>query len=512
MRRLTLNRRTALVTVMGLLAAGAATLAPSALAHGGEDECPNELACGTPLKIALDQEKKANDAFNKYGYMTELSYKTAAQKPGDLAGQYAYYDSGLWTGVYMGGESMRYATAKKHLAEKGIDSEERAFWTAQRNEAYARVKAMVEMYDRNINIAADWKTSLKVPPAINPDPVHQVDLGRGLVQGEPGMIMRACMPTNTKDGFGIPQDKYDENRTVGPFKWKDGKTYNCAGSPSRDTYAGTTFGLLTAFDLVSVDNPAMRHSISKNVMAMTNFLFKYGWTYPRPWGYISTRHDFDLLISPLMTYVPMAQLNMANASRHVADLDGTSADKLKYDAIWKATFASEIGQLATSFQIDANPVDDSYYKWNLHHLTAFNLMRTTTGVERQLIGNAFKVVDDTVGNDLNAHFEAIMYAITGEREHLDDAIDYLGQWMSYRKNISGGKKVDNTKFCGGGACAKPLPISKRPPTDFVWQRSPRTDINGSTPATDRAPGIDYMTPYWMLRYEMEVAHPALTPL
>lgn len=493
----------AVAASLALASAGAVTTTATAAS------CSSKLDCGTLLNTMLTWEKNADDAM-RIGGMAELDFGTPAQKPGDVVGANGYYDSGLWTGVYLGGESMRYATAKHYLATK-LSAKDRAFWTAQKNESFKRVQGMVTMYDRNINIAVDWHTTLKIPPAINPDPVHQIDLGRGLVQGEPGMIMRSCMPTDTKDGLGIKQDKYDEDRTVGPFKWKDGKTYNCAGSPSRDTYAGTTFGLLTAFDLVSTDDPAMRHLISKNVMAMTNFLFKYGWTYPRPWGYISTRHDFDDLISPLMTYVPMAQLNMANASRHVADLDGSPTDKLKFDAIWDVTYASEIGQLAGSFKIDANPVDDSYYKWNLHYLTGFNLLRTTTGLQRQSIAEAFKTVDKTVGQDLNSHFEAITYAMTGDTAKKDASIQHLFQWLDYRKNTANGKKVDNSKACGS-ACAAPLPVAKRPPTDFLWQRSPRTDVNGSQPAVHRTPGIDFMTPYWMLRYESEVVHPAVSPL
>ena len=508
MRRLELGRRSAVLAAASFVAASVAAIAPHASA--GDAGCASPLACGTPVAIMQTQERNAADAFRN-GYMTELDFKTAAQKPGDLAGANGFYDSGLWTGVYLGGESMRYATAKHYLADKHLSAPDAAFWTAQRSESYARVKAMVEMYDRNINIAQDWHTSLKVPPTINPtSQFHTVDFGGGVFQGEPGMIMRACMPTTTPAAFGIPDDKHDENRTVGPFKWKDGKSYFCAGSPSRDTYAGTTFGLLTAFDLVSPDNPAMRHMISKNVMTMTNFLFKWGWSYPRPWGYVSTNHDFDNFISPLMVYVPMAQLNMANASRHVADLDGTSAEKQKFDAIWESTFASEIGQLAGSFEVDAHPVDDSYFKWNLHHLTAFNLLRTTSGSERDVISKSFKFVDDTVGGDINAHFEAITYSMTGEKSRADAAIRDLGQWMAYRQNTANGKVINNAKACGS-ACAAPLPVAKRPPTDFIWQRSPRTDINGSQPATHRTPGIDYMTPYWMLRYELEVVHPALRP-
>ena len=60
--------------------------------------------------------------------------------------------------------------------------------------------------------------------------------------------------------------------------------------------------------------------------------------------------------------------------------------------------------------------------------------------------------------------------------------------------------------------ATPLPVAIRPPTDFLWQRPPTTLEQPQQPATHREPGIDYLTPYWMLRYYTEVEHPAQGPL
>jgi hypothetical protein len=57
----------------------------------------------------------------------------------------------------------------------------------------------------------------------------------------------------------------------------------------------------------------------------------------------------------------------------------------------------------------------------------------------------------------------------------------------------------------------PLPVADRTPTDFLWQRAPN-QLNGFAPATHQAPGIDYLLPYWMLRYYTEVNRPALQPL
>jgi len=36
-------------------------------------------------------------------------------------------------------------------------------------------------------------------------------------------------------------------------------------------------------------------------------------------------------------------------------------------------------------------------------------------------------------------------------------------------------------------------------------------LSGATSVTHQAPGIDYLLPYWMLRYYSEVAVPGLSP-
>ena len=40
----------------------------------------------------------------------------------------------------------------------------------------------------------------------------------------------------------------------------------------------------------------------------------------------------------------------------------------------------------------------------------------------------------------------------------------------------------------------------------------RRSLSGQEPATNREPGIDFLTPYWMIRYYSEVAPPASTPM
>jgi len=312
----------------------------------------------------------------------------------------------------------------------------------------------------DINIAQDWTGKLRIPPDVNTDEdpttaKHLANFGGGIIHGQKGMIQRACTrdglePLGVSDPTHYPAKPVNNNdNRVFQITWKhgDGKTYNCETSPSRDTYAGLIFGLLTTFDLVSPDDPAMRKQIRNDLIAMGDFLIKYGWTYPRPHGYVSAEHDFNGFFSPLFVYTPEARLNVANAVRHVARRGGSPAQKAKWEAIWLEELATQGPAMGGSFQFDALQPHDSYYKWNLSHLNAFNLMRTNTGAVRRLLGRGIAAMDKTTRDDVNAHFEAIMFSITGEQRRLDDAVTHLHQWLDYRAHVEAGP-VRNSPRCG----------------------------------------------------------------
>ena len=483
------------------------------------------------------------------GHAVEVDFDSPARLAGHVVGTGGWGDSGLWTGVYLGGEAMRYKVAKKKLAGS-LSDEDRTAWTAQRDAAMARVREILAAEHIDINIAQDWEGSLRVPPDVNTDedPTaarHLANFGGGVIHGEKGMIQRACTPIGlgalgVNDPTVYPDKPVNNNdNRVFQIKWThgDGKTYNCETSPSRDTYAGLIFGLLTAFDFVSVDDNAMRKQIRTDLLAMGNFLWKYAWNYPRPHGYVSIEHDFNGFFSPLFVYTPEARLNVANAVKHVVSKGGSSSDQTKWNAIWDEELATQGLGVGGSFQFDALQPHDSYYKWNLSHLNAFNLMRTNSGIVRDLIGRGVAAMDKTTRDDVNAHFEAIMFSITGEQQRLTDAVTHLHQWLDYRANIEAGP-VHNSDRCGhditcvpddqntfvtplgpvtwfpgtsGSRASAPLPVAQRTPTDFLWQRSP-DQLDNAQPATHRMPGIDFITPYWMIRYFTEVARPHVTHL
>lgn len=519
--------RIALVTVV--VGALAAVVVPGARA----DACAEgPLACGADAAAAADLERIMTDHFH-YGQAFEVTYGSPARTPGDVKHLGGMGDSALWTGVYLAGESYRYATARAKLATP-LSSAAAAFWAGEKAQAKQRIDAMVAKYHLLVNIADGWHTTLA--PSADP-----LSFGGGVVDGEPGMLMRACIPTDAPPQYQVGENK----RVFGPFPWTDGKEYRCETAPSRDSYAGTTFGLLTAFDIVGPDDPALAASIRDDIVTLGNFLIKYAWNFPRPHGNVSVPplgHDFDNFASPLFVQVPLARLNMTQAVRHVTSVLGPEDQALKWQAIWTEELLTQLPLLAGSMEVDATDPHNGYYKWNLHHLTFSSTIRLEQDpLVRQALRQAMSVMDRTTGDEVNAHFEAITYGITGEPARRDAAVTHLRQWRDYRARIAQGGKTDNQPQCGAAfecvpkdsldlvfstpageqtvthpgtvtdlRARHPLPVALRPPTDFLWQRPP-TQLSGETTADHEAPGIDYLFPYWYLRWLTEVAPPPLDP-
>jgi hypothetical protein len=497
------------------------------------DPCAGVLACGDDVAAAIALEDRIDDHF-VWSQVVEADFATPEKLPGQVVSVGGWGDSGLWTGTYLAAESYRYATATKHLSKpKKLTAEQAAYWQAQRDQVLPRIEAMVAKYHLLTNIAREWKTELA--PSTNPP-----SFGGGVIQGEPGMLMRACAPVDAPPASAMGRSK----RVFGPWRWEDGRHYICETAPSRDTYAGTTFGLLNAFDLVGPDRPDLRAQIRDDILTLAGFLVKYGWNYPRPHGNISAPpqgHDFDNFASPLFVYVPLARLNMAQAARHVASVAGTPEQQATWNAVWAEELATQLPMLAASMEVDAVQPHDGYYKYNLHHLTSHSLIRLEANPALQLaFRQAMSVMDRTTSDDVNAHFETITFALTGETARRDLAVQHLREWRDYRARISAGGETNNSAKCAvsitcvpqdqsevkpvdgvdesvvvpgtstNRRASRPLPVADRPPTDFLWQRPP-TQLNGSTSATHEAPGVDYLLPYWMLRYHTEIAKPALNP-
>jgi hypothetical protein len=501
-------------------------------------------------------------------------------------------DSGLWTGTYLAALAFKYQVAKAKLATKGGPKAERDYWAGERDSALERARPIVEQYHVKANISKAWVApapdpKLTTPPTCGPATPDkcQGNFDTGIAPfpgGEAGLLFRTCIPADAEDRltfFKNADDSWQKDTIYGPLRWDpdgdgEGTDYFCEDGTSRDTYAGTTFGLVTAFDLFGDDlGPAesgvpLRQQIGDDLMLLTDFLVRHGWSTPRPHSKVSTKNDLSSFWSPLFLYTPGAKVHMSQLARHAADEVGTPVQKAYFDALWQTTATSDDPFEAFSSELDASEKLNDYYKWNLGHLIAFDVVRLEPDkLERDRLKTGIAVMDATTRNDPNAHFEAITYAITGDAGRRDKAIAHLRQWRDWRARYEGTTQgIYNAERCtsvnpaGDLECvpqaqktvafvdllgqehetivpavdpenpdaanancgnpryhrdncraAKPLPIAERTPTDFLWQRSPFS-LDGDRSARHESQGIDYLLPYWMLRYYTEVQTPAAEPL
>lgn len=535
--------------LLAVLVASAAVLSSGFVAPDRAQAAAGPLDTPADLAAALTAEERILDHFH-FGQIYEQLYNTPARVTGDIATTVGENDSALYTGNYLGAQAFRYALAKRKIAE-GVDV---PFWTAQRNEAKTRVDAMVKQYHLLINISKNWKTTFNLQlHQDKPLTLGRIDFGGGIFQGEKGLLFRACTPT-TAAAEGKPYANLGRNpnynRLVGPLRWDDGKFYNCFGATSRDAYAGTTFGLMTALDMVSGDDPAMRATIRDDLIAMTSFALKYLWSTPRPHGTVvipevEGGNDLDNFISPLFVYTQAAQLNMVSIARHAARVAGTAQQRNYWDAIYAAHAVVNGPLLPGSLLADVAQRHDSYYKYHLNYLTMFNLIRTepTSSLWQPVYRLALSIQDASLRDDMNALYDAFVYALTGDQARLGQAVVHHRQWLDYKARLDANNNDTlNSPKCGvsiecvpkastdmiiaglppillpelptptGEVRARlPLPVKDRKGQDFMWQKDPTLLDEDQSPTWEPI-GWDFLLPYWMIRYYSEAAQPANTPL
>jgi hypothetical protein len=490
-------------------------------------------------------------------------------------------DSGNYTGVYLAAQSWRYAQAKRELEQLGADplgtttgSPAVEFWQAQRDEARARADEIVRYYHLLVNIAGQWQTELdpQVGDPAEYDQVGWLDFGGGLVPGEPGLLMRACSPADPADPVGdLRLNHGGHHNLFGPFRWEDGRDYYCLGGTSRDSYAGTIFGLAVALDFLATDeNAELRTMLAADLMAMTDYAVKYLWFQPRPHGMISNPafdgNDLEGPISPLFIQVPLHRMHLLQTARHAAEVVGNAEAKARYDLLWSEEVAASLptGVLAGSMIPDSGAPHNAYYKYQLHLMSYFDVLRLEPDPAiRQEIARALGIMDATIADDGNAFFEVMTYALTGEQHRLDEAVVHHREWLDYYAFHEETARRGVTPFVHTGRCAitedpgpdapieeqplacvphdqvdmvvtlptgdevvtpfqpgteerlrslEPLPVGVRRLADFLWQKDP-TIIDGDHDTPWRGPSIDFLATYWMIRYYSEVEPPtAVTPL
>ena len=485
-------------------------------------------------------------------------------------------DSGNYTGEYLAAESYRYALANKELAKLHGQGHRtaREFWQGQRDDALAKVRETVGYFHLITTISKDWKTTLA--PTVSPDgsPADEegwLDLGSSGVPAEAGLLMRICTPDQVDPAkpWADVRKNYPDNPVLfGPFLWDDGKKYWCLSSTSRDSYAGTWFGLATALDMVA-DDPHVKATVAGDLLAMADYATKYLWTQPRPHGRVANPvtggDDLHGPFSPMWAQVPLHQLGMLQVARHAAKVTGDTVRSLKYDAMYAAESAAYIasGALVHEVMTDATQPHNAYYKFQLNWAHFYNLIRLEDDpVKKAAYELALAAQNATTDRHDNAFFEAMTYALDGDKGRLDAAVRDHHLWLDYIAFHEAAARRGQTPFLHTPRCSittdpgpgapldqrplacvpkdrtdvvvtqpdgsqsrttynpgtdtnlralDPLPVGVRRLADFLWQKDP-TIIGGDHHVPWRGPSVDFLITYWMTRWFSEADVPAASPL
>lgn len=293
------------------------------------------------------------------------------------------------------------------------------------------------------------------------------------------VLARCYVPKDSPFAEGMLREEASNGRFEGSCQ---GRPCYWVGNTSRDQYIGIFFGLSTAYRLIE-DQPT-RDICSNLITRMLRKLLRDGWAIRMPNGDISTvfwtRADQQLSLLIIGRMV-----NGKEFSDDYSDL-----------RFWHAG-TSGIAVLTET--LDAR---GSYFKFNLDVLTYLSLLKLEgSRFYRSFYNSTYNVLRRTIDDHGNAHFNMIDRAINGANKQRDAVTrELLEAWL---KRPTRDAYVDWRgvyRSCGDEFTAcEPIPVERRVPTDFLWQRSP-FQLTGGLYGTIESPGIDYILPYWMARY------------
>ncbi len=292
-------------------------------------------------------------------------------------------------------------------------------------------------------------------------------------------LARCAVPADSPWAEGI----LSEERHHGAFDGTvNGARYRWIGNTSRDQYTGVFFGLSVAWD--RVDDPAVRLTVADLVTRLLWRLRDDDWNVRMPDGRIVTT----------FAQRPDQQLALLAIGRQVNP--GQFAGHYRNARFWSS------GATAAPIAVDVADDHSSYFKFNLDMLSMFALLRyEDESYYRWSYERAYDLLRRTVDDHGNAHFQAIDRAIRGPDAVRDESTrELLDQWLTRGRRDFAVDLRDEFDSCRhqDRACSA-IPVPRRVPTDFLWQRSPFLLYGGGSGRIEGA-GIDYILPYWMSRF------------
>lgn len=277
-------------------------------------------------------------------------------------------------------------------------------------------------------------------------------------------------------------DVLSEEREHGAFTGiVDGAKWVYIGDVSRDQWVGVYFGLTATWNLV--DHPEIRAIIRWLAVRGANALLKRNWILRDPNGSITTtfwgRAEQQLMILKLVR-----RLDEDHFTGNYRSMSWTLAP-----------------ETIVPISLEVQAPYTSYFKFNLDYLSMYGLL--TSGDNSYLRANyekAWDILRRTTDDHQNAFFDLIAHAVDGPDERRDAGIRAMldawlerplrDEWFDLRQEVT---------LCAEDRACDPVPVQRRIPTDFIWQRSPFQVLGGGYGRIETA-GIDYILPYWMARY------------
>ena len=318
-----------------------------------------------------------------------------------------------------------------------------------------------------------------------------VDVTADAMPGNPGLLARFLWPDSWWYGDQMAIDEASHGVYRGTA---GGVSQRWLGNTSRDQYAGVFFGLAIAYDALGAGGGRKaregQRQIRRLVTRMLDFLIRNGWNVPMPDGSFST------------TFLqrPDQRLALLQIGRHV--------NPERFEVVYQAERAAHAATVSLPIAAECQDTHVSYFKFNLNHITLYNLIRLEpTGPTRLPYVAAFDILRDCTGTHQNAHFNAIERSIRGPDRSRDvHTQNYLALWLTRPRRDYYVDHGTTYGVCGSDRSCEIIPIDKRVNTDFLWQRSPfliRPTRRGD--GTIETPAIDYLLPYWMSRYDGVIA-------
>lgn len=260
----------------------------------------------------------------------------------------------------------------------------------------------------------------------------------------------------------------------------DGIPYYWAGNTSRDQYSGVFFGLTVAWNLV--DDQQVHDWVSMLATRMLDRLLQDNWLVRMPEGEITT------------TFLGRAdqQLSLLKLGRR--------CNPRRFESSYKALANLAAPAVLAPILIEAQETHDSYFKFNLAHINLYNLLTSGDNWWLRLhYTAAFDALRRATETHQNAFFDMIDTAVNGPRADRDERVRAnLAAWLERPRRNFWTDLRPEYEACGDNRACQVIPVARRTPTEFLWQRSP-FQLYGGLYGTIGSPGIDYILPYWMAR-------------